>query len=335
MESDAHADRDTHIQEDNLTFELAATGRYSLNKLSQMLYRKGLRSIRVGTKLTKQGVARVLRNPIYHGEFVWKDRRYCGTHEPLINRQLFNDVQKAMGFVQKQRLTRHDFLYSGLLTCGHCGCAITAERKNKRSGKTYIYYHCTNGKGICDNVVYLREEKLDATFAGALKAIDIPGSVVELTREALLESSRDERTFREAEVNRLSRRYKKLDQFLSRAYEDRLEGHIDLELWEEKSSLWKREQADILGQIESLKKANTSYMEEGLQLMELAQQAHTLFLEMTPDEKRDLLNLVLSNPQILDGKLNYFYKMPFSLFTNVTDLEIWRGRRDSNSRPPA
>lgn len=69
--------------------------------------------------------------------------------------------------------------------------------------------------------------------------------------------------------------------------------------------------------------------------MELAQQASALFTHMNSDEKRELTNLVLSNPKITNGSIEYDFKKPFSLFTNVTDLEKWRRERDSNPRPSA
>gem|GEM_PF-5224026 len=69
--------------------------------------------------------------------------------------------------------------------------------------------------------------------------------------------------------------------------------------------------------------------------MELARQAPTLFKSMTADEKKEIVNLVLSNPRIENGSLRYDYKKPFSMFVGVANLENWRGGRDSNPRPSA
>ena len=49
----------------------------------------------------------------------------------------------------------------GLLTCGRCGCTMTADRKK---GK-YTYYRCTGFHGRCGNA-YIREERL-ADLLGA------------------------------------------------------------------------------------------------------------------------------------------------------------------------
>jgi site-specific DNA recombinase len=189
-------------------FEMAATGQYSLAKLKRALYGLGLRSARSRKELGKQAMSRVLKNPIYFGDFVWKGRTYNGTHAPIITKALFERVQEVMGFVQKPKLSKHDFAFAGLMTCAHCGCAITAERKK---GK-YVYYHCTNGKAACENVVYIREESIEAEFAKALVAITVPEHIVEWTRDALLESSKEEREFQEKRIASLTNRYRKLQE---------------------------------------------------------------------------------------------------------------------------
>jgi site-specific DNA recombinase len=316
-------------------FELASTSLYSLSKLKRILYQDGLRSSRAGRELGKEAMARVLRNPIYYGSFSWKGTLYPGKHTPLISKPLFDKTQEAMGYIQRPKLTKHNFTYSGLLTCGHCGCAVTAEQKRKKSGITYIYYHCTNGKGTCDNVVFLREEILADAFAKALQRIQVKPDVVEWTRQALLESSKAEQEFRETSIKSLTTRYQKLDSYISIAYDDNLAGRIGPKLWETKTAQWKLEQQDIEIHLQAQREASTAYLVEGVRLMELASRAADIFGTMNVDEKREMLSLILSNPQVKDGSVRYDYKMPFSMFASVTDLNEWRGVRDSNPRPSA
>ncbi len=290
-------------------FELAATGQYSLSKLKRDLYLRGLRSARAGNELGKEAMARVLRNPIYFGDFVWNEKTYRGIHTPLIDRGLYERVQESMGFTQKPKLTKHDFDFAGVLSCEHCGCAVTAEQKRKKSGLTYIYYHCTNGRGACTKVSYLRQEVIEEGVARALRGIRLSREIVDWTREALLESSKDEREFRDSQISAMTTRYKKLDSFISQAYEDKLEGTLEPALWESKTAQWKTEQRLIEDQLKALRAANTSYLEEGVRLMELAERAAELFRTMNGQEKREMISLVLSNPRIADGSVRYEYKM--------------------------
>lgn len=88
-------------------------------------------------------------------------------------------------------------------------------------------------------------------FSTALGQIKITQEIVDWTRQALLESSEAERQEREANITRLTSRYKKLDSYISAAYEDKLEGRIELALWEQKTFTWKNEQEQIQGQLQA------------------------------------------------------------------------------------
>lgn len=116
-------------------FRLAATGQYSLARLKKALFRCGLRSAWSGLELGKQAMARVLRNPFYHGEFIWAGRRFKGTHPALVTLALYNRVQETMGFVQKPRLTKHEFAYSGLLSVGTVAALLPRNRSVSRRVK--------------------------------------------------------------------------------------------------------------------------------------------------------------------------------------------------------
>jgi site-specific DNA recombinase len=73
----------------------------------------------------------VLRHRIYTGDFDWAGVTYRGLHEPLVSRELWNRAQEILQrkFAKRLRGSRHDFAFSGLISCGHCGCAMVGELK--------------------------------------------------------------------------------------------------------------------------------------------------------------------------------------------------------------
>lgn len=316
-------------------FELASTGQYSLSKLKRLLFEEGLRSVRAKSELSKSQMQRVLSNPIYYGDFTWKGKHHRGKHVPLVDRFLFDQVQIRMGFVKRSKMTKLNFAFTNTMTCAHCGCAITAQEQRKKSGRTYIYYHCTSGKGACSGRVYIREERLSDLISEALAAIELPEDIFEWTKQALQESQQDEQAFHENKLKLIDERYRTIQRKIDKAYADRLEERIDFNFWQSQNDKLNKELLDIDSQRASLRAANSAYVEKGIQLMELARQAPTLFKSMNPDEKRELVNLVLSNPRIENGTLRYDYKKPFSMFKGISNLENWRGGRDSNPRPSA
>ena len=121
-------------------FELYATGMYSAKDLSKEAANIGLAHRKSGNKLAKSVVYDILNNPIYYGDFYWKKILYNGNHEPIISKELFDKVQKAMdtrSSCPTGRQTRN-FIFQGMLTCGHCGCAVVAEIHKGKANTSII-----------------------------------------------------------------------------------------------------------------------------------------------------------------------------------------------------
>ena len=164
----------------------------------------------------------------------------------------------------------------------------------------------------------------------AFKRIQLPQNIVEYTREALLSSHKEEKDFRDTKVKALTTRYKKLENYIDKLYEDEIESVIELHEWEKRTQTYKAEQDEIAIEIDALRRSNTAYMMEGIKLMEIANSASELFPLMDKAEKRELISLVLSNPVIEDATIRYDYKKPFDMFVDLEDIEKWRRVRDSN-----
>src|SRR3990167_3034211 len=72
-----------------------------------------------------------------------------------------------------QKLKKSPQALCGLLKCDICGCSITAEVQTKKSGLSYIYYHCTKKRGTCAGE-YIREEILDTQLSELLSRFHLP-----------------------------------------------------------------------------------------------------------------------------------------------------------------
>jgi hypothetical protein len=156
------------------TFELYATGEYSLKALKKKAYDIGLRHCRGDRAMTKSEIHRMLMNRIYTGQFVWLGKRYQGSHEPLITHDVFERVQGVLQRKPRARYPKQQHAFMGLLRCGRCGCLITAEKKKGR----YVYYRCTGSKGLCGNA-YIREEQLADLLGNVITPIQITAKVAD------------------------------------------------------------------------------------------------------------------------------------------------------------
>jgi site-specific DNA recombinase len=277
--------------------------------------------------MTKSEVHRLLRNPIYVGDFKWNGDLYRGSHEPIVTRQLFDAVQDVFERANRPKYTKNRHAFAGLLTCAICGCAITAERKKER----YIYYHCTGFKGRCGNT-YIREEDLSRQFEHVVRKIQIPEEVADAIAETLRTSQADKERFHRTAVMQLQQRYLSVQNKLDRAYDDRLGGSITDELWARKSEEWQRELEEIRRETSRHEKASADYSVTGSKILELAKNAHNLFTRQDPAQQARLLKILVSNCAFNRGTLCPTYSKPFDLFVAGNESGDWRREWDSNPR---
>jgi site-specific DNA recombinase len=304
-------------------FEWYATGQISLKEAAKQAQAEGLVYSRSGAKVPVSTIHTILRNRLYTGQFDWKGKVIQGRHEPLTSVDLWERVQDVMDgrFARKaKRGGKRDFAFSGLMTCAACGCAVVGEIKKER----YVYYHCT---GYADKVRgapascsrrYVREEVLEQQFTDLLGQLSFDEDVIDWVRDALHASHADERREHDAAIKRLEAENKRLQERIHAMYVDKLDGLIDAEFFERTSRGWREEQARCQRQIEQHQAADQSYLDEGVQLLELARSAQSLFSRQDPREKRRLLNFVLSNCAWEDGTINAEFRQPFALLAETT-----------------
>jgi site-specific DNA recombinase len=323
-------------------FELYASGQYSLSDITKIAAEEGLVTPRSKRPPGKATIHRILSNRTYTGDFDFKGKIYHGIHKPLVTSGLWETVQDVMGnrFVQNPGKTKYDFAFSRLITCGHCGCLLVAEKKK---GK-YIYYHCTGYKTRCPEP-YVREEVLVKKFDEVVKRINLDKATRRIMVDALSQSHEDTRKYHQEAHARLQRDYSRLQNRFDRAYEDKLDGKITSSFFDKKTSEWNAEQTSILRKMEEHQKAKMNYLEEGVNLLELASKAHHIYVKRNPAEKRLFLDFLLSNSSWKDGELEVTFRKPFDILEEITAEQkkkkaarndssslcpVMRGGRDSN-----
>lgn len=308
------------------TFELASTGQYSLSRLSTAAFEIGLKSKRANKKLSKSAMQRLIQNCFYYGSFIYGGgvQYNNAKHKPLVSYELYRKANEQMGLKLKPKDKSLFFAFGNLMLCHHCGCAITAEQKIKKSGKRYVYYHCTDAKNTCENPFYLNETKVEKIISEALDKIKLSTEIIDWTKTAIEKTYDEERDYRLKEIGRLQARYNQIESFQDKMYEDKLEDRISETLWRDKHNRYQSEQTKILDQLKHLEVASDAFKEDSLRLLELANKASKLFKLGTPEEKRKIAGMILSNPVFKDGSIEYNYGKPFDDFVNVVDLVKWR-----------
>lgn len=306
-------------------FELYASG-LSAAQARSILFKEGLYH---NTKpYAKSKLIKILHDPFYIGKFIYKGVIYEGTHEPIISVELYNSVQKLFNF---PRARTHDveFPYTGIIKCGHCGCQLTAELKK---GK-YIYYHCTGKRGGDCKKDYIREEKIDKLFMELVTSIAevIPKDLYPKAIQAVKDMGKIKMEYTENSYNQMAKKLETLDKRLSTLYEDKADGRISTEFWQEKHDLWTKEKNKLVVQIQSLSRTNDKMIEGSNLLLNFLQDAPQLYLNANTITKKKILNLIGSNFIYKDKELSVELN---SVFNYLLNCKFFEKSGDEGSRTP-
>ena len=157
-------------------FELYAQNRSRLEDVGTFLFKNGIKSKKIrrdgstGDKpLKKDQIKKILTDPFYYGHFRYGGEMYEGRHKPIVSKELFDRVQRVLVLRGRvQRRVKEPKALCGLLKCGECGCAVTAETQ-----KGHVYYRCSKKKIACAQP-YVREEILDSQLSELLAKFHMP-----------------------------------------------------------------------------------------------------------------------------------------------------------------
>jgi site-specific DNA recombinase len=135
-------------------FSLYLEEHEGVRRIAKLLNEEGIVTRR-GSAWTSGMVRNLLRNPVYTGLYRRLGVSVPRAHEAIIPRGRFEEVQRRM---ERRRTApsiqeRHDYLLSGLLTCGACGNRMIGARRASEAagGGELVYYRCESAtnQGRC------------------------------------------------------------------------------------------------------------------------------------------------------------------------------------------
>lgn len=300
-------------------FALYATGEYSISRLINKLHGEGFIFRPSTIKPSTSNMHHILTNLFYTGRFVFKGMEYAGHHPQLVSKEQFNRVQRILKQGNKPDFTKRTIAFANLLTCGHCGCTVTGDIKAK--GR-YIYYRCTHYKQKCPDK-YIREEKLQTAFLDIIQGLTIDDTQYQWMVDGLkqVNATKDQEIAERRDV--LTSEISRLNGRLSELYEDKLDGLIDATFYQRKAQEGKERLVRLEEQLAAVGKAGETQMTLGLQILEFAKSAHSVFVQMPAIEQARLLRIVLSKCELKGGKLTPTYNKPFDVMAEGGKSEEW------------
>lgn len=174
-----------------------------------------------------------------------------GTHEPLIDPELFAKVQRMVNSRKTTRSRTYDFLLKGLIYCHECGYPLAVINRPNAKGKDCLYFVCRT---------YQRFTKAGVCTCHSIKEETVTNAVLQKVREVCqqylhseklmpmaeqaLEEARQAKDH-ENEIAALQSKIESLTAHLDKMYMDKLTGILDdkdferiyLKVKEERSAL--------------------------------------------------------------------------------------------------
>lgn len=310
-----------------MIFDLYATGNHSITTVWQKVTDMGLRGLD-GQKLARSNIQYILNDPFYYGQPYSKKYGLYPTYHPypkLITKELFDkcqEVQRMRSKAPSKLASNGLFIFKGLLPCKHCGCLMSPEIKRKKSGLTYIYYACTNAKGICKRV-YVSEALLLKPIYDVLNTFEkIPKDVQTRLVAELRKAHDGEAEYHNKQVTRIQIEYTRTQKRLDELLNMRLDQSITKNDYDKKQQELMDKQNLLNLELEEHTTADHDYKIHVDTVFNLARNMKEIFDGSEPLEKRAFLNFMLQNPTVSGKKLEFTMRKPFNLILELATCPI-------------
>ena len=312
-------------------FEEFASGTYTLEHMREAVTSWGLRNkTKRGGELHRSHIHLILTNPFYSGVMVIKGKPHPHRYPAIVPRELFEQCAAVLAGWKKKPFKYGDkeFVFRGLLTCGHSGRTISSFTKKKTylngsTGEwTYLRSWDANGK-----LVYTPEEKVLEQAAAALAALHIPEVTQQAITDHLRRTEQAERSFVQRQGQELKNEHTRLQLRSDGLMDLLMDGAITRDDYDRRRCDIRARQADIELALAQQRDCDDGFKDSLLFLLDLCRNMTGIFQGSTTPEKRQFLNYVLLNLSLKDGTLCFDYRNPFAWFQNVEKKQNGRTER--------
>ena len=333
-------------------FEEFAQGKHTLESLAERLKFLGVAS-KKGTRLCKAVVKHMLSNPIYTGIIVHNGETYEGKFQSIVSRATFETVQKILKDRAKPRKSKksHNFPFVGLLRCGECGAAITAQYAHGHGG-TYRYYRCTKRLGPCSQK-YLREDLMAIQLKDSLSKVALCQDWTKKMRAQVDIWEKEQTQSSKSFAQNLDLKIKDTDEKLDKLINAFLDGTVEKETYLIKKDELVKAKTELLERKRDFGRKGNNWNEPLREWINLTCHAEKLATSGDFYEIKSLVEKIGTNRCLLDRKINLDFKKPFDVipyykrtynekllsqkdFKNPSfssknaPSQIWSGRQDLN-----
>ena len=296
-------------------FEEFSQGRHTLQSLGLRLSFWGVVS-RSGKPLCKATIKTMLTNKVYLGLIVHNNETYEGGFPAIVSSSTFEKVQVVLKNRARPRHSKkhHNFPFTGLLTCGECGAAITAQYAHGHGG-TYRYYRCTKRLGSCSQS-YLREDLLAEQLKNEISKValsedwkELMLTQVEVWGKANIQSS-------QSNAQNLEIKIKETETKLDRLVNAFLDGSIEKEVYLAKKDELIQTKVDLNKRKSDFGRRGNNWIEPLKNWILTAHQAEKLTTTNEFEEIKTMIEKIGTNRRLLSKQVHISLRPPWDLVPN-------------------
>lgn len=286
-------------------FELYGTASMSLREVTEKAVPLGLRN-RTGNPLRLNQIHEILRNPFYAG--LIRSTRFGvfpGAHVPLVRRLLFDRVQQILDGKFARRTLRHAFMFRRFIHCATCGRSLVGSLRKGR-----VYYRCPT---MTCPTTSLREDAIEIAAREGLVAIQLNDSEKSALRSEIVSLKHNEAELAAARRTALTSTLSATNARLTRLTDLLIDGAIDQAVYNDRRSGFLSERQRAEQELADVTGRGADLLAQTEQIVELAGSAVRLYESaVTADQKRNLLQTVMSNVVATGKNLEFSLREPFA-----------------------
>ena len=313
-------------------FEEFATGAHTLESLAHRLSFWGVVG-KYGKNFVKSQVQAMLTNHAYLGLIKLNGELFEGKFQPIVPVATFEAVQNILKNRARPRKSKkmHNFPFRGLLTCGECGAAITAQYAHGNGG-TYIYYRCTKRLGPCSQK-YLRQDQVAEQLKTRLQQVAINDETKEKMLAKVTQWEKENDSSQETYAQNLQIQTKDTEQKLDKLVNAFLDGSIEKETYLVKKEELIKIKTDLAERKSDFGRKGNNWFEPIRDFIFTANQTKKLALSNDLIEIKSLVEKIGTNRRLAGQKVAWMWKKPYQILAERGPCrDLLRGP-DSNREP--
>ena len=314
-----------------MLFEEYAKGGRTLQDITNLARTLGLSSkmCRVNKTISRAQIQNILKNTFYIGYFTQKGKVYKHNYPLFIDEDLFRIVQDTIEGRKRapSKLYYGDkqYIFTGLVRCGCCGSLMTCETKVKDDKHSYNYLKCNKLRSKCSQKP-LNETKILAQLEKELSLpLAVSDGMLKNIKAEVKKQLKEERVNTATLKRDITIKINQLDEQLKTLFRGYMRGKCDEKMYNELKTEIEMEKEKLQKDMDRYLEIDAETDEILANIAEVAANVGKFLKSPIISQKRDILNLILSDCKT-DGKnLCFSIAKPFDELLKTPETDKWCG----------